>query len=162
METYLCCISFINDVKPKPLDPSNDYQIVEIIKRGHGFHAKSIAPDGIPSEFLRRKGWEVHAPTTSHNYHLDEDLGSNDSLRAQLPDFNSHPIHQSDSVVVGKWYCPFMFVEEGGMRLAHQMKMSVFYKMTLEQRWEQILLMRNKKGGEDVVHVDVCYSKRIC
>ncbi|RDX84452.1 hypothetical protein CR513_34493, partial [Mucuna pruriens] len=42
-------------VKPRPLAPSDDYQQVEIIKKRHGFHAISVATDGIPPDFLRRK-----------------------------------------------------------------------------------------------------------
>ena len=117
----------------RPLDPFNDYQQVEIIKEHRRFYAKSIAIDGIPPKFLRRKGWKVYA-NTPHNYHLNEALGSNDPLRAQLPDFN-FPLsnNRSESVVVGKWYCPFMFVKER-MTLTKQMNKSLFYEMTPHQR----------------------------
>ncbi|OIW16757.1 hypothetical protein TanjilG_06938 [Lupinus angustifolius] len=153
METCLCC-SFAQDVKPKALDVSDEYQQVEIIKRNHGFHAKSVAADGIPPEFLRRKGWKIHSHT-NYNYHLDAASGLNESLRAQLPDFN-FPLsnNQSESVIVGKWYSPFMFVKEG-MRLKDQMKKSVFYELTLEQRWEKVFSKENSSNGEVAVFVDV-------
>ncbi|KAJ1412032.1 hypothetical protein SESBI_20671 [Sesbania bispinosa] len=160
MDTCLCC-SFVHDVKPRPLEPFNDYQQVEIIKKGYGFHAKSVATDGIPPGLLRNKGWTVHA-STPRNYHLGEALGSNDSLRARLPDFN-FPLSNdcSESVVVGKWYCPFMFVKEG-MKLKDQMKMSVFYELTLEQRWEKIFSKENASSGEDVaVLVDVVIETEV-
>ncbi|XP_061340753.1 uncharacterized protein LOC133287201 [Gastrolobium bilobum] len=157
MDTCLCC-SFIQDVKPGPLDPSSDYQQVEIIKKHRYFQAKSVAPDGVVPMFLRRKGWRVGA-NTPRNYHLEEALGSNDVLRIQLPDFNfSLSNDRSNSVVVGKWYCPFMFVKEG-MRLKEQMKMSVFYVLTLEQRWEKIFSKENGNSGENSVLVDVVIQR---
>uniref|UniRef100_A0A6N2M8A5 Uncharacterized protein n=1 Tax=Salix viminalis TaxID=40686 RepID=A0A6N2M8A5_SALVM len=57
MKTCCFCTS-ISDLKPQPLDPINIYQQFEIqhCKRG-GFAAKSVAPDGFPPDFLRRKGW---------------------------------------------------------------------------------------------------------
>ncbi|CAL0308020.1 unnamed protein product [Lupinus luteus] len=147
-------ICFAQDVKPRPLDLSDEYQQVEIIKRSHGFHAKSVAADGIPPEFLRRKGWKIDA-NTNYDYHLDAASGLNESLRTQLPDFN-FPLsnNQSESVIVGKWYCPFMFVKEG-MRLKDQMKKSVFYKLTLEQRWEKVFSKENSSSGEVAFFVDV-------
>ncbi|KAJ1412033.1 hypothetical protein SESBI_20672 [Sesbania bispinosa] len=161
MSTCLCC-SFVHDVKPSPLEPFNDYQQVEIIKKGHRFQAKSVASDGIPAGLLRRKGWTVTA-STPYNYHLGQALGSNDSLRARLPDF-IFPLSNdsSGSVVVGKWYCPFMFVKEG-MRLKEQMKMSVFYELTLEQRWEKMFSKENNgSSGEDVaVLVDVVVQTEV-
>ncbi|KAK7275119.1 hypothetical protein RIF29_16226 [Crotalaria pallida] len=159
METCLCC-TFAQDVKPRPLDLSDEYQQVEVIKRSHGFHAKSVAQDGVPPDFLRRKGWVIHAHS-NHDYHLDQALGINESLRSQLPDFN-FPLsnNQSESMVVGKWYCPFMFVKEG-MRLKDQMKKSVFYKLTLEQRWENIFSKENNSSGEDSVFIDVVIQTEV-
>lgn len=151
METCLCCL-VAQDVKPKPLEPFNDYQQIEVIKSGYGFKAKSAAADGIPPGLLSRKGWNLRA-STPHNYRLGEALGCNDTLRSKLPDFNFSSSNDcSESVVVGKWYCPFMFVKEG-MKLKEQMKMSVFYELTLEQRWEKIFSKEN--SGKDVVFVDV-------
>ncbi|RDX84449.1 hypothetical protein CR513_34496, partial [Mucuna pruriens] len=162
MGTCLCC-SFAKDVKPKPLDPSDDYQQVEIIKKSYGFQAKSVAPDGIPPGLLSRKGWTVYAQTPT-NYHLREALGSNDSLRSKLPDFN-FPLSNdsSESVAVGKWYCPFMFLKEG-MRLKEQMKISTFYEVTLEQRWEKVFSKEtNGDGGEDhrAVLIDIAVQTQV-
>ncbi|RYR79788.1 hypothetical protein Ahy_A01g004598 isoform C [Arachis hypogaea] len=143
MVTCLCC-NFVNDVKPRPLDPFNQYQQFEIIMKSSGFYAKSVAPDGIPPSFLRTK---------------EEALGLNQLLRSQLPAFD-FPLSNdcSGSVVVGNWYCPFMFVKEG-MKLKDQMKRYVFYKLTLEQRWQKILSMKNSSvignDGNDGVLVDV-------
>ncbi|XP_057447982.1 uncharacterized protein LOC130739642 [Lotus japonicus] len=152
METCLCCL-VPQDVKPKPLEPFNDYQQIEIIKKsGYSFKAKSVAADGIPPGLLSRKGWTLRA-STPRSYRLGKALGCNDSLRSKLPDFNfSLSNHCSESVVVGKWYCPFMFVKEG-MKLKEQMKMSVFYELTLEQRWEKVFSKEN--SGKNVVFVDV-------
>ncbi|XP_061340731.1 uncharacterized protein LOC133287185 [Gastrolobium bilobum] len=151
--TCLCC-TFTRDVKPRPLDPFDDYQQVEIIKKSYGFQAKSAAPDGVPPGLLRVKGWTVRSHTPS-SYILDEALGLNESLRSRLPDFNFSLYNdRSDSVVVGKWYCPFMFVKER-MKLKDQMRMSAFYVLTLEQRWEKIFSKENGNSGENGVLVDV-------
>ncbi|CAL0308024.1 unnamed protein product [Lupinus luteus] len=58
--------------------------------------------DGIPPQFLRRKGWRILAHT-NYDYYLDAASGLNESLCAQLPDFN-FPLsnNQSESVIVGK------------------------------------------------------------
>ncbi|CAK8536956.1 unnamed protein product [Lathyrus sativus] len=153
MATCLCC-NFVRDVKPRPLEPFDDYQQVEIIKKRNGFRAKSVASDGIPPGLLRKKGWKLYG-STPDKYRLGQALGSNDSLRAELPNFN-FPLSndRSESVVVGKWYCPFMFVKEG-MRLKEQMKMSVFYELTLEQRWEKIFSKENSGEGGVLVDVDI-------
>ncbi|XP_020223936.1 uncharacterized protein LOC109806017 [Cajanus cajan] len=157
--TCLCC-SFVKDVKPRALAPSDDYQQVEIIKKRHGFQAKSVAPDGIPPRFLRTKGWNVEA-RTPRNYQLHEALGPNDSLRSKLPHFNfSVSNGSSESVEVGKWYCPFMFLKEG-MGLKEQMKMSMFYEVTLVQRWEKIFSKENENSGEDTVLVDVAIQTEV-
>ena len=162
METFLCC-SFVQDVKPRPLDPSDDYQQVEIIKRvNNDFKAKSVAPDGILPGLLRRKGWRVYAHTPT-DYHLGEALGSDDSLRAKLPDFNVFPLSndRSESVDVGKWYCPFMFVKERLMKLKEQMKKTVFYELTLKQRWEKIFSKENNDGENLAVFVDVVVQTEV-
>ncbi|KAL8531573.1 hypothetical protein ACS0TY_008246 [Phlomoides rotata] len=59
----------VKDVKPRPLDPHNIYQQFEIVRfeglrctKGE-FFAKSIASDGFPPSFLRRKGWSIHTNT---------------------------------------------------------------------------------------------------
>ncbi|GAU20750.1 hypothetical protein TSUD_239440 [Trifolium subterraneum] len=140
--------------------PFNDYQQIQIIKRS-SFHAKSIASDGIPPGLLRDKGgWRVYA-STPYNYHLSQALGSNDSLRSKLPNFD-FPISndRSESVIVGKWYCPFMFVKEG-MKLKEQMNMTVFYELTLEQRWEKIFTKENENNGENNVLVDVVIQTEV-
>ncbi|XP_057761393.1 uncharacterized protein LOC130981746 [Arachis stenosperma] len=157
MKNCLFC-KCVKDVKPRPLDPFNEYQQFEIIKTRCGFYAKPVAEDAFPPLFLRRKSWRLCAKTP-HNYTLDEALGINHSLRGQLLPTINFPLSndRSDSVVIGKWYCPFMFVKEG-MKLKDQMKGSVFYEMTLEQRWEKIFSKKNSSigsEGRNEVFVDV-------
>ncbi|KAF2313735.1 hypothetical protein GH714_013047 [Hevea brasiliensis] len=139
----LCCFKeVIKDVKPKPLDPRNIYQQFKIHRHhGRSFFAKSLAPYGYPPKLLRNKGWEVKISSSSaYKFHLRDDdaLGLDDSLRIQLPSFN-FPIssRSSSSVIVGTWYCPFVFIREEA-RIREQMKRSMLYKMTLEQHWEEI------------------------
>ncbi|XP_052200041.1 uncharacterized protein LOC127806662 isoform X2 [Diospyros lotus] len=123
----------------------------------HGSHkglftATSIAPDGFPPYFMRRKGWEIYTGTPK-NYKLAEALGVNNGLRSRLPDFNFPPHYKtSGAIVVGKWYCPFMFIRDG--KFKDQMKRSMFYEMTLEQRWEQIFACENDSSQGNAVTVD--------
>nr|XP_043608650.1 uncharacterized protein LOC122580444 [Erigeron canadensis] len=144
-----CCFCMcVRDVKPRPLDPHDIYQQFEVVPyatactSGGSYHAKSLAPDGFPPNFLRRKGWEIYTKT-SKNYTLTEAKGINNSLRSRLPDLNFPPsTKSSNSVVVGKWYCPFVFIKE--RTLADQVKTSMYYEMTLEQRWERVFEKENK------------------
>ncbi|KAL5974464.1 hypothetical protein ACLOJK_031129 [Asimina triloba] len=145
-----CCFcTFINDVKPRPLDHRDVYQQVEIVPRKRGtFVAKSVAPDGLPPNFLRRKGWSLYA-STPKDFQLGEAHGVDHALRSRLPPFD-FPIsnNHSTSVVVGKWYVPFMFVKEDGISLKDQVKQSVYYEMCLEQLWEEIHACENHAGVE--------------
>lgn len=148
-----CCFGVsIHDVKPRPLNTHDVYQQFEIVPKqralnGDGrFYAKSVAEDGHPPHFLRRNGWEIYTQTPK-NYKLTEAHGINVSLRSRLPNFNFPPSTQtSDSVVVGKWYCPFVFIKEG--KLVDQVKKSIFYEMTLEQKWERVFEQENEHSNE--------------
>ncbi|PRQ40496.1 hypothetical protein RchiOBHm_Chr4g0436641 [Rosa chinensis] len=154
-----CCFGkTVQDVKPKPLDPSDIYQQIEIIPRKHRgyFTAKAVASDGFPPSFLRRKDWTV-TMSTPHHYQLGEAPGLNASKRSGLPGFD-FPLSKdcSEAMVVGKWHCPFLFIKEGGLELKHQMKHCMFYEMRLEQRWERIFDKYNegKSNNANAVFVD--------
>ncbi|XP_044478970.1 uncharacterized protein LOC123205959 [Mangifera indica] len=154
----ICCFNnIINDEKPKPFDHRNIYQQFKIHRyQWHNFFAKSAATDGLPPRFLRKKGWEVRNSRLVRS-RLSEALGLDNSLRALLPSFDfSISSKRSNSNVVGTWYCPFIFVREKA-RLRHQMKRSVFYKMTLEQRWEEIVSCQN--NGSNVVNVNTMVKR---
>ncbi|KAF8364992.1 hypothetical protein HHK36_033008 [Tetracentron sinense] len=160
-----CCFcSFVKDEKPRALEHGDIYQQIEITRKeiscceDGGFVAKSLAPDGFPPDFLRTKGWKIYA-STQHIYQLGEAQGLDTQLRARLPQFN-FPLSNtsSGSVVVGKWYCPFMFIKEGG-KLKDQMKKSMFYEMTLEQKWEQIYVFENNQSKTSSVAVDVVVQR---
>lgn len=77
------------------------------------FYAKSVAQDAFPPYFLRDKGWNI-STTPPKNRILSEALGLDPTLRACLPDL-CFPLSYKDSeaVVIGKWYCPFMFIKDG-------------------------------------------------
>ncbi|PIN10929.1 hypothetical protein CDL12_16474 [Handroanthus impetiginosus] len=142
-----CCFCrCIKDIKPKPLDPSNIYQQFHIIPyeglcAPYGtFFATSITSDGFPPYFLRRKGWKTRTKTP-HNFNLGTAQGLDSTLRARFPHSDL-----SHSCVVGKWYCPFIFVKEGTLK--DQMTISMYYEVTLEQRWEQIYTCE-KKNNQD-------------
>ncbi|KAI4346785.1 hypothetical protein L6164_007653 [Bauhinia variegata] len=136
-----CCITdILGDRRPKDFNLKDLYQIFKIHSHlDGGFFARSIAPDGIPPKFLRKKGWRVRISSSNRrSFKLSEALGLDASLRAKLPNFN-FPMsrRRSPPMVVGKWYCPFIFVREG-KKVKQQMKKSMYYSMTLEQRWEEI------------------------
>ncbi|KAH8481269.1 hypothetical protein Peur_067641 [Populus x canadensis] len=149
-----CCFGFCRhnpDKEPQSFDPKDVYEQFEISKSNRfGYVSKSVAPDGIPPIFLRRKGWTV-STSTARDFELKEAAGLDRNLRARLPDFHL-PLSQRSSapVVVGNWYCPFMFIKEG--KLKDQMSISRYYEMTLEQRWEQIFASEyNSSEGNSVV-----------
>ncbi|XP_076959889.1 uncharacterized protein LOC143636097 [Bidens hawaiensis] len=152
----------VRDVEPRPWDPHNLYQQFEIVKKetqckpDGSFYAKSLVDDGYPPNFLRRKGWEIYSKTPK-NYELREAKGINDSLRSRLPDLDFTPSSKtSNHVVVGKWYCPFIFIKEG--RLSDQVKKSIYYEMKLEQKWERVFYQENEHNNEgNVVSVKAAF-----
>ncbi|GKC46084.1 hypothetical protein Tco_1063806 [Tanacetum coccineum] len=151
----------VHDVKSRPLCPHDEYQQFEIVFHDKlfdgdsGFYANSLADDGYPPVFLRTKVWKIHA-RTPNNFKLSEANGINVSLRSRLPDLN-FPLSSkvSDSVVVGKWYCPFVFIKEG--KLIDQVKKSIFYEMTLEQKWNQIFIKETEynEGNVESLESDI-------
>ncbi|CAA0822455.1 Protein of unknown function (DUF1262 [Striga hermonthica] len=164
-KTTCCFCRFVKDVKPMPLDPQNTYQqfqiapYEELCSRTGGFIATSIAlDDGFPPSFLRRKGWTIHTKTP-HNFKLDTANGLDPVLRSRLPNFD-FPISLefSEPLVIGKWYSPFVFVKEG--TLHKQVKGSLYYEWTLEQRWERIFACRNESNDNRVVIDDVFEDER--
>ncbi|XAR55879.1 hypothetical protein NMG60_11036112 [Bertholletia excelsa] len=163
-----CCFcTCINNVRPRPLDPTDIYQQFEIVPYEAAccsdgkFYAKSVAPDGFPPRFLRRKGWEIYTGRP-RNYELGEALGTNHALRARLPEFN-FPVYckTSEAIVVGKWYCPFMFIKDQTMTLRDQMKKTMFYEMILEQQWEQIFACENDFNRGNAVTVDAAVQSEV-
>ncbi|KAL8052770.1 hypothetical protein ABFX02_05G026700 [Erythranthe guttata] len=151
-----CCFCrCVKDIKPRPLDPHNIYQQLQIVacqgfcsSRG-AFFATSTAEDGFPPYFLRRKGWGIYTKTPD-NFKLDEAQGLDHKLRSHLPQ------EITTSLVVGKWYSPFIFINEG-ISLKDQVKKSMYYELTLEQRWEKVFAC-NSYGGKSV-KIDVVVEK---
>ncbi|KAJ0094777.1 hypothetical protein Patl1_16577 [Pistacia atlantica] len=125
-----------------------------VLKNGVvAFLPNQVVPDGFPPDFLRRKGWGMTAET-SDDFELSEATGLDSTLRARLPDFNFPlPNKVSKPVAVGKWYCPFIFIKESSLK--QQIKNSMYYELTLEQRWEQIFASENSHSRENGVVVDV-------
>ncbi|XP_019149937.1 PREDICTED: uncharacterized protein LOC109146747 [Ipomoea nil] len=150
-DMVICCfLRWVRDVRPKPLDPHNIYQQFEISPRGGkgSFDVNSVAPDGVPPYFLMAQGWNI-LDKTSESYRLGKASGLNVSLRKRLPELNFPPSStSSEAVVVGKWYCPFVFIKDETIK--DQMERSVFYEMTLEQRWEQIFTCQNNDRNEGI------------
>ncbi|XP_058114949.1 uncharacterized protein LOC131257971 [Magnolia sinica] len=149
-----CCFcTHIIDKNPQDFDHRDVYQQVEIrCCRSGGYIAKSVAPDGFPPFFLRRKGWKIYTRTPVHRQ-LGEAHGANTALRVRLPEFD-FPLSskRSASIVVGKWYCPFMFIKEV-YSLKFQMERSMFYEMRLERLWEEIHTCENDGNEGNTVVV---------
>lgn len=124
---------------------------------GCKFSAESAA--GFPPQFLGRNWWKLTI-SSSPGYDLREAPGLDTALRAHLPKFD-FPLgdEKSKPVVVGKWYCPFMFVKEGTPKtLKDEMNRLMYYEMTLEQNWELIFATEKNgcsEGNGLVVDVDV-------
>ncbi|KAK6252048.1 hypothetical protein QUC31_013768 [Theobroma cacao] len=160
-DAVTCCFcKCFPDIEPQYADHHDIYQQFEICPRSRGgFVAKSVAPDGVPPKFLRRKGWGVSI-STPHGFRLGEALGLDTALRARLPEFNV-PLSckSSEPVVVGKWYCPFIFIKDG--RPKDQMARSMYYEMTLEQRWEQFYACDNGYNEDNVATVDVTVEREV-
>ncbi|XP_077236557.1 uncharacterized protein LOC143878127 [Tasmannia lanceolata] len=157
--TCCFCLNYIKEVQPLPLNHMSIYQQVVIIpqRRRGSFVAKSIAHDGFPPNFLSGTGWTV-STLTPRDCELGEAYGVDVSLQMCLPNFN-FPIsnNRSSSTVLGKWYCPFMFIGEE-RSLIDQMKKSLFYEMSMEQLWEKIDACENdgsSQGNLVVVSVNV-------
>ncbi|GLT49601.1 hypothetical protein SLA2020_231490 [Shorea laevis] len=161
-----CFFDSARDVAPEPLDPRNPYQQFEIsiprmtLNIGGSYTAKSMAPVGIPPTFLRKRGWQARA-STPQEYELGEALGIDTALRARLPRFDfSISSKGPEPVVVGKWYCPFVFVREEPLKL--RTSRSIYYEMTLEQKWERIFTCENDDSkSRAVVEVDVVVKNEV-
>ncbi|XP_024194217.1 uncharacterized protein LOC112197684 [Rosa chinensis] len=156
-----CCFSSCsNDVKPQRFDPKNLYQQYQIdlhrklVNISGGFVANSMATDGCPPDALWRRGWKLTC-STAQEFELGDAPGLDTTLRAQLPGFD-FPLN---NVVVGKWYCPFMFVKEGTPKPSR----TIYYEMTLEQRWEQIFVKERNKEHDigNAVNVDVVVQSEV-
>ncbi|KAK6133793.1 hypothetical protein DH2020_032504 [Rehmannia glutinosa] len=102
------------------------------------------------------KGWTIKTKTPS-NFKLDIAKGVDSKLRARFPKFDFSLSRKScESIVVGKWYCPFVFVKEGTVK--DQVKRSMYYELTLEQRWEQVFASHNSTNDNRVA-IDVVLEK---
>ncbi|KDP29325.1 hypothetical protein JCGZ_18246 [Jatropha curcas] len=162
-KTTCCFCNCINDFEPAPLAPQDTYQQFEIQRRDWGgFVGKSTTSDGYPPNFLRRKGWRLYT-TSPLKFDLNEAQGVDNTLRFRLPDSSNISLSQKTSqpVVVGKWYCPFMFIKDGAVQ--DQFDSSRYYEMTLQQKWEQIFACENNNNNEGnaPVIVDVAIENEV-
>lgn len=148
--------SCVKDIRPRSLEPNSQYQQIQVIRKRRGFTSQCIASDGFPPQFLRRKGWSV-SPDDLRGKHgrLAYVRGENAHLRAQLPPFNfSIWEKRSPIVIVGEWYCPFIFIKELGNSFEDpkiQLMETPFYKMELEKFWEEIYKTEVSTAGNDIL-----------
>ncbi|KAL6192967.1 hypothetical protein ACLB2K_034052 [Fragaria x ananassa] len=154
-----CCFSSCpNDVKPQRFDHKNLYQQYQIdlhrkiVNISGGFVATCMAKDGCPPDALWRRGWKLTC-STANEFKLGDAPGLDTTLRAQLPGFD-FPLN---NLVVGKWYCPFMFVKD-----VTPFK-TMYYEMTLEQRWEQIFVKESIEEHDtgNAVNVDAVVQSKV-
>jgi hypothetical protein len=129
--TTCCFCRCIKDVKPKPFDYRDIYQQIEIIPHKGRFTAKSVASDGFPPFIFRQKYWTLYE-SKSKNYELGEAFGLNNAIRS-----NFMKRDLAINIAAGKWYCPFIFVNEGD-ELNVQMERTCYYEVTLEQYWQEV------------------------
>ena len=55
-----------------------------------------------------------------------------------------------------------MFIKEGTHKTwKEEMRKSMFYEMTLEQKWEQIFSSENEYGMQNTVNVDAVVQKEV-
>ncbi|KAF0899172.1 hypothetical protein E2562_013390 [Oryza meyeriana var. granulata] len=140
--TTFCFCRCIKDAKPRPFDPADVYQQIEIVQRRRGrFTARAVAADGFPYFLYRKKYWRVYASKPKH-FDLGEAPGMNAALRSrQLAGNNfladAFP-RTTTPTAVGKWYAPFFLVKESGVSPPEQMDRATFYEVSLEQRWEPV------------------------
>ncbi|KAL3751442.1 hypothetical protein ACJRO7_012295 [Eucalyptus globulus] len=146
-----------------PSDPHDVYQQFVVYRREtmcrfSGFHAKSVAPDGYPPRFLKRR-WTLYGKTPK-NIFLDDDApGVNDSQRSKLPSLEFLIDRKSSNpVVVRKWYCPVMFIKDG--EVGDQITTFAFYETTLQQRWEQVHTCDSYASECNAVEVDMVVQKK--
>ncbi|CAA7039295.1 unnamed protein product [Microthlaspi erraticum] len=156
VERVTCCFCIrFNHVhvykKPQP-DPYDIHQQFVITTNSSYsrcyYYAKPVAPNGLLPPFLMRQGLTIENSTsTLQDFGLVDDAkGLNVELRSKLPGLDMN-------VVVGKWYVPFLFVKEGD--IIDQVKISMYYNMTLHQRWEEVFFYENNAHDEDCVEVVV-------
>ncbi|KAL6598542.1 hypothetical protein ACP70R_046241 [Stipagrostis hirtigluma subsp. patula] len=136
-----CFCRCIRNAEPRPFDPADVYQQMEIVQHRRGeFTARAVADDGIPSTLYRGKYWKVYS-SKSKKFDLVEAPGLDAALRSRqlagaTPLGDTFPA--AATTTVGRWHCPFFLIKEGGVVPRQQMGRSAFYEVVLEQRWEPV------------------------
>ncbi|KAL3837996.1 hypothetical protein ACJIZ3_022587 [Penstemon smallii] len=161
---FTCTRKKHTHTNPMPLNPQNIYQQVEIFQHEEiccyppnyvQYGIKSVASDGfrpyVTTQYDAK--WNLY-PSTPYQFELSEARGIDYHLRARLPNLDCSLLCKSTKpVIVGKWYCPFMFVKDG--RVRDQVERSMYYVVTLEQRWEQVFAGKRTYGSCNSVTFDV-------
>ncbi|GJN03461.1 hypothetical protein PR202_ga20912 [Eleusine coracana subsp. coracana] len=148
--TPCCCCMRVKDAKPRPFDPADVYQQMEVVPHRGQFTARAVAADGIPCFFYGEKYWLVYFASKPKTFEIGEVRGINASLRSAtklageaLP---AATATTTTMATVGKWYCPFFLVKEGDVAPHDQMNRSAFYEVTLELRWEPVHVLGDGRG----------------
>ncbi|KAG2706805.1 hypothetical protein I3760_05G119400 [Carya illinoinensis] len=130
----LCKTGYIKDL-PLPQNKSLEHRYTT----GIGFESSWIS-----SILFGSKRWKVCAEA-SPEFEFGEAQRLDTTLHARLLEFNfSLTNTTSNPVVLGKWYCPFIFIKEGTPKsLKDKMSNLIYYEITLQQKWEQIFASEN-------------------
>ncbi|XP_057829790.2 uncharacterized protein LOC131040848 isoform X2 [Cryptomeria japonica] len=154
-----CFCQCVNDIPPRFLQPTNPHQHLRITSAESGFISQCTASNSYSPAYLRMRTWCVLAKDLRGKQgRLPHVGGENADLRAQLASFE-FPVSQrsSPAVIVGEWYCPFIFINEVGTPLKspkNQLMKCPFYKMDLEKFWEEIYSTQGRIGEKNDVVVD--------
>nr|CAB3480912.1 unnamed protein product [Digitaria exilis] len=139
-DVTMCCLCrCIPRMDPRPFDPADVYQQIEISPVQHergSFKAKAVAADGIPPSIIRSQHWSVYDRESNPKKKivLGEAPGLDAARRLAYED-----VPGTVAAAVGKWYCPCFLIKEHRVTPRDQMgRGGAFYEVVLEQRWEPV------------------------
>ncbi|KAF3493047.1 hypothetical protein DY000_02057743 [Brassica cretica] len=147
---FCFCHRHVPEVEPQHSDTYDIYQKFEIYppkSLSRSYFATSAGIGWVPPELLEKKYWTVE-------YSTSDDNGLRDDARGLYRHRSKFPTILNTNVLVGKWYVPFIFVNESN---ANDHLKATYYPMSLYQRWEEVYCCENayKDNREVVVTVQV-------
>ncbi|KAG2259813.1 hypothetical protein Bca4012_096788 [Brassica carinata] len=147
---FCFCHRHVPEAEPQQSDPYDIYQKFEIHppkSLSRSYFATSAGIGWVPPELLEKKYWTVE-------YSTSDDNGLRDDARGLYRHRSKFPTILNTNVLVGKWYVPFIFVNESN---ANDHLKTTYYPMSLYQRWEEVYCCENayKDNREVVVTVQV-------
>ncbi|EPS73444.1 hypothetical protein M569_01316 [Genlisea aurea] len=166
-EQMCCCPISRKDPETATFDPRNRYQQIEIKPYpSGGFFATPIESDGCPPSFLIKIGWEVRASRPLAPHVIEAPGLHRPTNRMRVP-FSQLDIplqsKRSTPVVLGRWYCPFLFIKEENLDVSDQMRKSFVYELSLKLWWERFYYVNENDGKQgNKVAVDARVKRLQC